>query len=229
MLHHALLIEDDPRIAEVLELELARAGWGVTWHAAGQPGLDACRAGSYDLVILDLMLPDRDGVTVCRAIRAETPLPILILTARDAVPERVRGLDAGADDYLTKPFATSELLARMRALTRRSATQASQEGDWLRVGQLRLSAMRHAVRAAGVPVELTRREFSLLDYFMHNAGITLTRDMILERVWGWTYTGSITIVDVYVGYLRHKVPWELAGSELLTVRGVGYVLREATS
>lgn len=221
---NSLVIEDDERVARLLTLEIRHAGWQVEWRATGRDGLAEALSGSYDVVILDLTLPDVDGVDVCQSLRQESDVPVLILTARDAVEDRVRGLDAGADDYLVKPFAASELLARMRALIRRPHTVVSQD-HVIRRGTIEISPLRHEVKVAGRVVELTRREFDLLHYFMQNPGITLTRDMILERVWGWGYGGGSNIVDVYVGYLRQKLDLGESGTAIATVRGVGYALR----
>lgn len=219
-----LLIEDDVRIARLLNLELDEADWNVQWQRTGRDGVQAVNGRWFDIVLLDLMLPDIDGILVCQIIRRETDVPLLMLTARDGVTDRVKGLDAGADDYLVKPFAVPELLARMRALTRRHKPKV--QDDWLVVGKLRLSERRHEVRVADQSVELTGREFSLLQYLMHNTAIVVTRDMILEQVWGWGYRGSTTVVDVYVGYLRHKIDWNCACVSLETVRGVGYLLKD---
>ena len=221
---NALVIEDDERVARLLTLEIRHAGWSVTWRSNGRDGLSEAVSGTYDLVILDLALPDLDGLQVCQSLRQVSTVPILVLTARDSVEDRVRGLDAGADDYLVKPFAASELLARMRALIRRPHTMISQDSA-IRRGPLELYPLRREVKVDGKPVDLTRREFDLLHYFMQNPGITLTRDMILERVWGWGYAGGSNIVDVYVGYLRQKLEQPGVTVPIVTVRGVGYALR----
>ncbi len=224
----ALLIEDDPRIARLLILELGRQDWDILWQRTGHDGLKAMESRVIDIVLLDLMLPDIDGLEVCQRIRQTTDVPLLMLTARDAVMDRVQGLDAGADDYLIKPFATTELLARMRALIRRLRQDPEVKEDWLIVGHVRISERRHEVRVSDQPVELTAREFALLHYLLQNAGVVVTRDMILERVWGWGYRGSSAVVDVYMGYLRHKIDWPKARLALSTIRGVGYLLRETT-
>lgn len=221
----AILIEDDARIARLLILEMEREGWFVKWYKTGYDGLKDATAGVCDLVILDLMLPDSDGLVICRGLRDISDIPILILTARDAVVDRVLGLDAGADDYLVKPFATSELLARVRALARRRTSRQASDKEWISAGRLQLSPRRHEVRVDGKLVALTRREFMLLQYFLENPGIVLTRDMILDRVWGWGYNGSASIVDVYVGYLRRKLDGIASHCHLVTVRGVGFVLK----
>jgi two-component system response regulator MprA len=223
-----ILVEDDRELSRVLSLELRHAGWDVEAWETGREGLAAAIANPPDAVLLDLSLPDLDGLTVCRTLRQVSDVPILILTARGDVRERVTGLDAGADDYLVKPFATAELLARLRAVLRRRRGVGRSEEEVLRVADLELDPARRTVRRAGRTLSLTRREFDLLRYFMANQGIVLTRDMILEHVWGWGFLGQSNIVDVYVGYLRSKVDAE--GVPLLhTVRGVGYVLREPES
>ncbi|CAB1129999.1 Response regulator MprA [Candidatus Hydrogenisulfobacillus filiaventi] len=220
-----LLIEDDERVARLVTLSARHAGWEVEWRARGQEGLEEALNRPYDVIVLDLMLPDMDGLTVCRDLRAaNVAVPLLMLTARDAVADRVMGLDAGADDYLTKPFAMTELLARMRALSRRPP-HVMPADECLTAGAIELSVLRRQVTVAGEPVELTKREFDLLHYFMQNVGITLTRDMILERVWGWGFGGTSNIVDVYVGYLRNKLDRPGAPCPIVTVRGVGYALR----
>ncbi len=226
----ALVVEDDLRIARVVGMELARSGWTMMHVAHGMKAVQESEPPSiFDAMVLDLMLPDIDGLVVCRAIRERSAdVPILILSARNTVQDRVAGLEAGADDYLVKPFASVELAARLRAITRRAHPEPTAD-DWIEVGAVRLSRFRHEVRVANVVVGLTRREFSLLEYFLSNEGLTLTRAMILERVWGWGFQGTPSIVDVYVGYLRNKIPGPDSGISLETVRGVGYVLRSDLS
>lgn len=220
-----LIIEDDPRIARLLTLELGRHDWGTLWQRTGSDGLKVLASRPIDIVLLDLLLPDMDGLQVLQHIRHQADVPLLILTARDRVIDRVQGLDAGADDYLVKPFAMSELLARVRALTRRVRIAQHMNDDWLSVGNLRISERRHQVLVLDQPVELTAREFALLQYVVQNVGVVVTRDMILERVWGWGYRGSSAVVDVYIGYLRHKIDWKQAELVLSTIRGVGYLVR----
>lgn len=222
-----LLIEDDLRIGQLLAEELAREDWQVQWCRNGTSGLRALESQTA-MVLLDLMLPDIDGLALCWSIRHHSTVPILILSARDDMKDRVLGLDAGADDYVVKPFAVEEVLARMRALARRPRTPAENNESELVAGHIHLSESRHTVKVQRQVVELSTREFALLHYFMKNVDIVLTRDMILERVWGWGFGGSANVVDVYVRYLRQKVPWDIAAVELATVRGIGYSLRQVS-
>ena len=221
----ALIIEDDTELARVLSLELRHAGWETFVVDSGRVGLASAIGARPDAVLLDLTLPDIDGVDVCRTLRRVSDVPIIMLTARGDVQERISGLDAGADDYLVKPVAPAELLARLRAVLRRPRSEAPPESSPLQVADLTLDPARRTVRRGAVPIPLTRREFDLLRYLMQNAGLVLTRDMILERVWGWGFSGQSNIVDVYVGYLRQKIDSEGRVPLLHTVRGVGYAIR----
>jgi DNA-binding response OmpR family regulator len=223
-----LVVEDDPRVSRVVELELQHAGIEVDSVATGREGIAQALTGAYDLVVLDLGLPDVDGVAVCRAIRAVTDVRVLMLTARDTVDDRVTGLEAGADDYLVKPFAPRELVARARALARRPAQMAHPDQPIV-LGGWSIYPQRREVICHGQTRELTRREFDLLLYLVQNAGTVLTRDMILDRVWGWGYGGGSNVVDVYIGYLRQKLSNEPGDPQIQTVRGVGYVLKPPQS
>jgi two-component system OmpR family response regulator len=214
-----LVVEDEPKMASLIRRALARAGYAVDVARDGAEALWAVEATDYDAVVLDAMIPAPDGFEVCRRMRSDGNWsPLIMLTARDGVDDRVRGLDAGADDYLTKPFALSELLARLRSLTRRSLGARPVE---LVVGDLALDNASHEVRRNGEPVELSPKEFSLLELFMANAGRVLSRTEIIDHVWDFAYDGASNVVDVYVGYLRRK----LGTDELETIRGVGYRLR----
>ncbi|MCL6564027.1 MAG: response regulator transcription factor [Firmicutes bacterium] len=219
-----LVVEDDPQVARVVRLALEREGFEVAVEDTGAGGVAQALTGGYAVLILDLGLPDIDGIDVCRAVRAVSDTRILMLTARDAVEDRVTGLDAGADDYLIKPFAPQELAARVRALSRRPGNLAHADQP-VTMGGWQISPLRREVRVDGQVVELTRREFDLLWYFVQNPGVTLTRDMILDRVWGWSYGGGSNVVDVYIGYLRQKLPMGGRYPQLTTVRGVGYSLK----
>lgn len=218
-----LVIEDEERIAQVIQRALAFEGYRVDVAGDGQAGLDRAREAMPDLVVLDLMLPKVDGVEVCRRLRAAGNVPIIMLTAKDTVADRVRGLDAGADDYLTKPFDLDELLARVRALLRR-ATPAAPEV--LYFADLALDTGTRRARRGPREIELTAKEYELLELFMRNPRQVLTRERIFDRVWGYDFGGESNIIEVYIRYLRQKVESPGEPKLLHTVRGVGYVLRE---
>ena len=219
-----LVVDDDPRIAASLRRALVYEGYRVVVAADGHAALAGAVEALPDLVLLDVMLPGIDGVEVCRRLRLESDMPILMLTARDATADRVQGLDAGADDYLPKPFAYEELLARVRALRRRREPRRRDEA--LTFAGLHLDPAAHEARRGDRPLTLTVHEFKLLEHFLHNPQRVLSRDQLLEAVWGYQSEAVSNVVDVYVGYLRQKLE---AGGEprlLQTVRGIGYVLRE---
>jgi DNA-binding response OmpR family regulator len=218
-----LVVEDDPDLAGALELELQHAGYEVRVEPDGPAALRAGADWQPDLVVLDLGLPTLDGLDVCRRLRASSWVPIVILTARDRVDDRIRGLDAGADDYVTKPFSLDELLARVRSSLRRS--QRSEEGHVLRADDLVLDAVARTVARAGVPIELTRREFDLLEFLMRHPGQALERGTLLSEVWGYDFLGGSNVVDVYVRYLRRKIESPEGPRLIDTVRGIGYALR----
>jgi len=224
MRERILVIEDEDRILQFLRRGLTYEGYRVETAADGPSGLALARENAPDLVILDWMLPGLDGLEVCRRLRAAGDVPILMLTAKEAVSDRVEGLDAGADDYLVKPFEFDELLARIRALLRRSHPEAA---DVLVFNDLRLDTGTHQAFRGDRLVELTAKEYELLVLFMRNPRQVLTREVIFDRVWGYDFGGESNIIEVYVRYLRQKTE---AGAEprlIHTVRGVGYVLREA--
>jgi DNA-binding response OmpR family regulator len=219
---YILLIEDDPRVAHSIERALLLAGHRVEVAADGVRGLARAASSSHDLIVLDVLLPEMDGVHVCRELRQlHVRTPILMLTARDSVVDRVNGLDAGADDYLTKPFATEELLARIRALARRTGEPV--DGP-LRVADLVLDPARHEVQRGDQTIDLTPREFDLLEYLMRHAGQVVTRDQILEQVWREPIGANSKSVDLYVHYLRNKVDRDTAWPLVRTVRGIGYMV-----
>jgi two-component system, OmpR family, response regulator MprA len=219
-----LVVDDDPRLAESLRRALAFEGYAVQVAPDGVEGLRVARERMPDLVVLDRMMPGLDGVEVCRRLRTVSAVPVLMLTARDAIADRVEGLDAGADDYLVKPFALDELLARVRALLRRHDPD---EHELLRFSDLVMDTAGREVRRGQRPVELTQLQFDLLERFLRHPRIVLDRDRLLEVVWGLDPDTASNVVDVYVGYLRVRL--EAAGEPRLlhTVRGIGYVLREA--
>jgi two-component system OmpR family response regulator len=219
-----LVVEDEVKMAGLLKRGLEEEGYAVDMSGTGHDALWLASENPYDAVVLDIMLPDIDGFEVCRQLRAVGRWsPVLMLTARDAVPDRVSGLDAGADDYLTKPFSFAELLARLRALLRRGATERP---PFLEVGDLTLDPATRRVSRAGTPVELTAKEFALLEYFMRHPGEVLSRSRLIEHVWDFAYEGDSNVVDVYVRYLREKVDRPFGSDSLETVRGAGYRLRE---
>jgi len=221
---HILVIEDETRIADLLRRGLIYEGYSVEVAPDGEAGLAAARDRPPALVLLDLMLPGIDGLTVCQRLRAASSVPILILTAKEAVPDRVAGLNAGADDYLVKPFSFDELLARIRALLRRRQPNAPLEE--LIFNDLRLNPATHEVFRGERRIELTAREFELLSVLMQHPRQVLTRDVLYDRIWGYDFGGESNIIEVYVRYLRSKL--EEGGEPRLiqTVRGVGYALRE---
>jgi len=219
-----LVVEDDAALSRFLELELTHEGYSVHIAGDGQTGLRDALSEAWDAVLLDVMLPGLSGLEVCRRLRAVSKVPVIMLTARDAVPDRVSGLDAGADDYLVKPFAIEELLARLRACLRRMDAPVARGA--LVVSDLWLDPARRTVTRAGRPLELTKTEFDLLAHLMRHQGIVLTRDALLREVWGYDYLGGSNIVDVYIGYVRAKADAPFGRRLIHTVRGVGYVLKE---
>jgi len=220
-----LIIEDENNLARFIELELKHEGFEVAVAHEGRNGLDLALDGSWDIILLDLMLPELNGIEICRRIRKVKQTPIIILTARDSVMDRVSGLDSGADDYLTKPFAIEELLARIRALLRRFE-QISNEKKHLVWKDVEIDLDSRIVKKKGNVVELTKREYDLLVLFMQNINRVLTRDIILDKVWQFDSIVETNIVDVYVRYLRNKLDSNGEESMIQTVRGTGYVIRE---
>jgi two-component system, OmpR family, response regulator MprA len=220
-----LVVDDEPAVRDSLDRALRLEGYKVDLAADGAVALSALESDSPDAVVLDLMMPRVDGFEVCRRMRAAGDrTPVLVLTARDDVSDRVKGLDAGADDYLVKPFALDELLARLRALLRRSGTSAP--GQVLRFSDLLLDPVAHQVKRGDREIELTRTEFLLLELFMLHPRQVLTRPVIFERVWGYDFGPDSNSLEVYVSYLRRKLETDGEPRLLHTVRGVGYVLRE---
>jgi len=220
-----LVVDDDPQLREALTRALELDGYDVATASNGAQALEAIGRSRPDVAVLDVMMPYVGGLDVCRTLRERRDrLPILVLTARDEVGDRVAGLDAGADDYLTKPFALDELRARLRALVRRTATE-EEDAVVLRYEDLVLDPAARTVHRGDRPVDLTRTEYSLLELLMRNAGRPLTRDVIMERVWGWESEPTSNSLEVFIGYLRRKTESEGEARLIHTVRGVGYVLR----
>ncbi len=225
MTERILVVEDEARIASLISRTLRLEGYQVEVAPNGETALDKALSNPPDLVVLDVMLPDIDGLEVCRQLRmAGCDEPVLMLTAKDAIPDRVAGLDAGADDYLVKPFAFDELLARIRALLRRAAPPEADAP--LQFADLVLDPTTRQARRGDRDIELTAKEYDVLELFMHHPRQVLTRDIIYDRIWGYDFGGESNIIEVYVRYLRAKLE---AGGEprlIYTLRGVGYVLRE---
>ncbi len=220
-----LIVEDEEAIARFLELELGHEGYAVEKAADGRTGLELALTGRFDLVLLDIMLPELSGMEVIRRLRRESQVPVIMLTARDTVMDKVSGLDMGADDYITKPFAIEELLARIRTALRKRP-QAAAQTQVLSCGPVSMDVDRHQVTCDGKAVELTAREFDVLKLLLENQQVVLSREAFLSRVWGYGYMGETNVVDVYIRYLRSKLDDACGVSLIHTVRGVGYVLRE---
>jgi DNA-binding response OmpR family regulator len=221
---HVLVVEDEPRVAALVKRALERDLHLVEVAGNGGDGLAMAAAGAFDAVVLDILLPGINGVEVCRRLRAaRVHTPVLMLTARDAVEQRVEGLDAGADDYLTKPFAVAELQARVRALGRR---RGESDEDVLRTDDLTLDRLRHQAFRGKRALDLSTKEFMLLEFLLRNKGRVLSRQQILDKVWGYGYTTSANVVDIYIHYLRRKIDEGRRRPLIRTVRGVGYSIED---
>ena len=223
MAERILLVEDEEKLARMVELELNYEGYEVENAPDGRPGLDLARSGGFDLVLLDIMLPQLSGMEVLRRLRRESQVPVIMLTARDSVMDKVAGLDSGADDYITKPFAIEELLARIRAALR---NKSGQGGVPLAAGPLVMDVEKHQVTVRGQGVELTKKEFDLLRCLLENKDRVLTREALLDAVWGFDFVGETNSVDVYIRFLRSKLDDAFGLKLIHTVRGVGYVVKE---
>ena len=226
-----LIIEDEEKIARFVELELSHEGYETDKATNGREGLEKIESGGYDLVILDIMLPELNGIEVLRRARRTTDVPVILLTARDSVTDKVSGLDMGANDYITKPFAIEELLARIRAILRSSEKAAEkapeqaekeEDGSILSCSGVEMNTDSHEVTYNGQPVKLTNREFILLRTLMENKNVATTREKLLCDAWGYDYYGETNIIDVYVRYIRHKTSDDV----IKTIRGVGYIVSD---
>lgn len=220
-----LLIEDEVKLARFVELELKYEDYEVTVCHDGREGLETFSKGKYDLILLDLMLPGLNGVEICRRIRRTSQTPIIMLTAKDEVMDKVAGLDSGADDYLTKPFAIEELLARMRVALKHSEIKKERESI-LKLYDMEIDTAQRQVIINKQPIELTKKEYELLLYLVKNKNIVLTREQILNQVWGYDYLGETNVVDVYIRYLRSKIDDAYNKKYIHTIRGVGYFVKE---
>ncbi len=220
-----LIVEDEEKIARFVELELQHEGYSAEKAQDGRTGLDKALSEPFDLILLDVMLPQLNGLEVLRRLRQKKATPVILLTARDAVMDMVSGLDAGADDYVTKPFAIEELLARIRVALKKKAAPAT-ETEKLTAHGVELDVDRHEVTVHGEPVELTNREFSLLRHLMQNKNLVLSREHLLQEICGYDYVGETNAIDVYVRYLRTKIDDRYGIKLITTVRGVGYAIKE---
>ncbi|MBC8060633.1 MAG: response regulator transcription factor [Clostridiaceae bacterium] len=220
-----LIIEDELKIARFLELELTYEGYTVDQAHDGRAGLQKILDGSFDLILLDIMLPSMNGMEVLRKLRQTSDIPVIMLTAKDEIMDKVTGLDMGADDYVTKPFAIEELLARIRVVFKKKASK-SINIKILQINKLKLDLEKYTVSFADEPIILTKREFGLLRYLLENKNIVLSRDTLLETVWGYDYLGDTNVVDVYISYLRTKIDDKFNKKFLYTVRGVGYLIKD---
>ena len=221
-----LIVEDEVKLARLIEQVLEEELYQVELASEGETGLDMALSGSFDLLILDVMLPGRSGLDICRELRQEKcNVPVLMLTAKDAIPDRVNGLDAGADDYLTKPFSFEELLARVRALSRRRLHPEDVGNPVLKLADLEVNLETHRVRRGGKLIDLTAKEYFLLEYLMRNAGRVLNRDQIISKVWKYDFDASSNVVDIYIHYLRNKIDGNSPVKLIHTLRGTGYSLR----
>lgn len=218
-----LIVEDDPKLGALLRQGLKEQGFAVDVAGDGATGLQLALSTDYDAIILDVLLPQQNGLEVLRELRRlDRPVPVLMLSALSAVEDRVRGLNLGADDYLAKPFDFQELLARLRAITRRPPVPPM---TVLRVADLELDPVRREVKRGGRKLELTAKELALLEYLMRNKEVVVTRGMILDHVWGMDYDGGSNLVEVYINYLRRKIDQDFEPKLIYTIRGAGYVLR----
>ena len=221
-----LIVEDDEKLARFVELELLHEGYEILKADNGRTGLEIAEKGEVDLVLLDIMIPQINGLEVLRRIRKISDLPVIMLTARDAVMDKVSGLDAGADDYITKPFAIEELLARIRTALKKRTVIEKIDTDILSCGLLSLDIKRHKVIFNNTEIELTNREFTLLKILMENKNIVLSRDILMEKVCGYEYIGETNVIDVYVRFLRTKIDDVFETKVITTIRGVGYVIKD---
>ena len=230
MNEHILIVEDEEKLARFVELELLHEGYQVSKSSNGREALAMAVAGDFDLILLDIMLPGLNGLEVLRRLLQDHPTPVILLTARDAVMDKVAGLDAGAVDYITKPFAIEELLARIRVAIKlhrnfNKATVPEAEDSLLRWGHLTLNEKKHQVTYDNHQISLTNREFQMLKVLLENQDIVLTRDVLLERVCGYDYVGETNVVDVYIRFLRSKIDQVFQVKMIQTIRGVGYVIK----
>lgn len=221
-----LIVEDESKIARFLELELKHEGYEVEIASDGRSGLELGLSKNIDLILLDVMLPGLSGIEVCRRIRMESSVPIIMLTAKDDVTDKVAGLDIGADDYMTKPFEIEELLARIRVALNRRIKLSQPKVDMLQIGNLTLNITSHSAFYDKEELALTKKEYELLEYLIRNKNIAITREQMLNNVWDYEYLGDTNVVDVYIRYLRQKIDDKYGIHLINTVRGVGYIIKD---
>lgn len=222
-----LIVEDEAKIARFLELELKHEGYEVELAGDGRLGLEKALKDNVDLMVLDIMLPGLSGIEVCRRVRLESQVPIIMLTAKDDVTDKVAGLDTGADDYMTKPFAIEELLARIRVALNRRKQNDKPQSEILQIGELVLNLKSHSAYYSKEELILTKKEYELLEYLIRNKNVVLTREQLLNNVWDYEYFGDTNVVDVYIRYLRQKIDEKYGLHLISTVRGLGYIIKES--
>jgi len=220
------IVEDERQIARFLQIDLEKEGFDTAIEKNGRRAYERIIQEKYDLVILDVMLPEMDGMEICKRVREISDIPIIMLTARDEIKDKVEGLDFGANDYVTKPFAFEELLARIRGILKRRSEEPRKEENRLVVGNVILYPDRYEVKVKGELVDLTHKEFELLQYLVANKPNVLSRDQILQKVWGYDFMGNTNVVDVYISYLRSKIEDKYNEKHIHTIRGVGYACRD---
>ena len=220
------IVEDEKHIARFIQIALEKEGFKTAIESNGRRAYERIVQEKYDLVLLDVMLPEMDGMEICQKVREVSEVPIIMLTARDEIKDKVEGLELGANDYMTKPFATEELLARIRGILKRQANSNRTEENHFVIGDMILYPERYEVKVDGEPVELTHKEYELLLYLVENRNHVLSRDQILQKVWGYDYFGNTNVVDVYISYLRTKIDDRFGKKYIHTTRGVGYVIRD---
>ncbi|HEX3018441.1 MAG TPA: response regulator transcription factor [Caproicibacter sp.] len=221
-----LIVDDDKNSVRFLELELRHEGYSVEKEYDGAQGLQRALKENFDLILLDVMLPSLDGLDVLKKFRTVSETPVIMLTAKDAISDKVTGLDGGADDYLTKPFSIEELLARMRVALKKRGTPQTEDSGVLTRGNLTVNSATHEASYSGEPIQLTKREFDLLYYLMKNHDTVCSRDRLMEKVWGYDFSGETNLVDVYIRYLRNKIDYPFHIDLIKTIRGVGYIIKQ---
>ena len=218
-----LIIEDEIQMAMFIEMELTHEGYNVSIEHDGRKGLKKAENGDYNLILLDIMLPGLNGMEICRRLRQTSKVPIIMLTAKGEITDRVMGLDMGANDYITKPFAIEELLARIRAIRRNDIPKTSP--SQIKVADIIMNNLTHQVTRNGKIIELTKKEYDLLEILLSNKNIVLTRELLIERIWGYDFDGDSNVVDVFIRYLRSKIDDDFESKIITTIRGVGYVIK----